>query len=248
IHGKYVVNIIPAFRCGIWPRSAREAIAANVKAVGFDLVSKEGPVIRDQKNEWGKHCSSSAAASTNFSTSYATPAGTSDFTHVFHAFPNNRHQQQPGLDSSVSASIQDAWTMSFSQAEEIMLRPGCRRQCLSILKTLRDRHLVTSTETDAKTVKHDTVITVRVLTAVLLNECEKHPKEQDWQPAALGQRLSGTLIQLMACLQSRQCPDYFVPALDLFQGETPEQLEHAARKCWKLTREILTNSACFQTL
>jgi hypothetical protein len=40
-----------------------------------------------------------------------------------------------------SAMEGDAWVLSFIEAENRLLVGGCRRKCLSILKTLRDRHL-----------------------------------------------------------------------------------------------------------
>ena len=39
-----------------------------------------------------------------------------------------------------SAMEGDAWVLSFIEAENRLLVGGCRRKCLSILKTLRDRH------------------------------------------------------------------------------------------------------------
>lgn len=35
----------------------------------------------------------------------------------------------------------DAWVLSFAEAENRLLQGGCRKKCLSLLKTLRDRHL-----------------------------------------------------------------------------------------------------------
>ena len=40
-----------------------------------------------------------------------------------------------------SAAEGDAWVVSFHQAETMLLLGGCRRKCLSILRTLRDKHL-----------------------------------------------------------------------------------------------------------
>ena len=35
----------------------------------------------------------------------------------------------------------DAWVISFSEVQKMLLLGGARKKCLSILKTLRDRHL-----------------------------------------------------------------------------------------------------------
>jgi hypothetical protein len=40
-----------------------------------------------------------------------------------------------------SAMEGDAWVLSFAEAENRLLQGGCRKKCLSLLKTLRDRHL-----------------------------------------------------------------------------------------------------------
>nr|CAI5849654.1 unnamed protein product [Callosobruchus analis] len=45
------------------------------------------------------------------------------------------------LQGKQSAMEGDAWVLSFLEAENRLLQGGCRKRCLSILKTLRDRHL-----------------------------------------------------------------------------------------------------------
>jgi len=46
--------------------------------------------------------------------------------------PSAAHAKQPSLEG-------DAWLISFTQAEDLLLATGCRRKCFSVLKTLRDR-------------------------------------------------------------------------------------------------------------
>ena len=43
------------------------------------------------------------------------------------------------LTGKQSAMEGDAWVISFLEAENRLLIGGCRRKCLSILKTLRDQ-------------------------------------------------------------------------------------------------------------
>ena len=45
------------------------------------------------------------------------------------------------LQGKQSAMEGDAWVISFREAEAALLLGGSRKKCLSILKTLRDRHL-----------------------------------------------------------------------------------------------------------
>ena len=101
IRDRYVVQVTPSFRCaGVWPRSAAHwpvpglgwpnpSLVAEVKAEGFDLLSKESQAIQSKQNSMEG----------------------------------------------------DAWVLTFSEAENRLLYGGCRRRVLSILKTLRDRHL-----------------------------------------------------------------------------------------------------------
>jgi hypothetical protein len=78
------------------------------------------------------------------------------------------------------------------------------------LKTLRDRHL------DLPGLP----INAYHLKTLLLYECEKHPRECEWDEVCLGDRINGILLQLISCLQCRRCPHYFLPNLDLFRGKS----------------------------
>ncbi|OQR77708.1 protein mab-21-like [Tropilaelaps mercedesae] len=199
IRERYVVQITPAFRCaGLWPRSATHwplphvpwpgpAVVTEVKAEGFDLLSKECVTLQ-------------------------------------------------GKQSSMEG---DAWVLSFLDAENRLLNSGgCRRRCLSLLKTLRDRHLDLP----------GNPVTSYHLKTLLLYECEKHPRDQDWEETCLGDRINGILLQLISCLQCRRCPHYFLPHLDLFKGKSASALESAAKQAWRLTRELLTNPRSLEEL
>lgn len=83
---------------------------------------------------------------------------------------------------------------------------------------------------------------------LLLYECEKHPREAEWDEPCLGDRINGILLQLISCLQCRRCPHYFLPNLDLFKGKSPSALENAAKQAWRLTRELLTNTRSLEKL
>ncbi|CAF1369000.1 unnamed protein product [Adineta steineri] len=200
IRDKYIVHIIPAFRCaGLWPRSVSHwpfgatqfslwpnANQINdVKNEGFNILSKESIYMKDKQ----------------------------------------------------ASSEGDAWSMSFTEAEDRLLQTGTRRKCLSLLKTLRDRNF-------------DLIpITNYVLKSLVLYECEKHPNEHEWSDdITLGDRLNGILLQLISCLQCRKCPHYFLPNVDLFKGKSILALDNAAKQCWRLTREMLINSQCLDTL
>ena len=44
-------------------------------------------------------------------------------------------------------------------------------------------------------------VSMFVLQTLVLYECEKHPREEDWEDAHIGDRISGILMQLISCLQ-----------------------------------------------
>ncbi len=113
-----------------------------------------------------------------------------------------------------------------------------RRRCLSILKTLRDRHL---------DMPGNPVSSYHMKT-LLLYECEKHPREMEWEDNCLADRINGIFMQLISCLQCRRCPHYFLPNMDLFKGKSPGSLENAAKTVWRLLRIMLTNTRCLEEL
>ena len=137
-----------------------------------------------------------------------------------------------------SAMEGDAWVISFTAVEDRLLTGGCRRKVLSILKTLKDSHL----ELPANP------ITSYILKTLVLYECEKHPRESEWDESVIGDRITGVLLQLVSCLQCKRCPHYFLPTLDLFKGKSPSAMENASKQVWRLLRELLTNTRALEKL
>lgn len=142
------------------------------------------------------------------------------------------------LQGKNSAMEGDAWVLSFNEAENRLLQGGFRKRCLSILKTLRDRHLDLP----------GNPVTSYVMKTLLLYECEKHPRELEWDESSIGDRINGIFLQLISCLQCRRCPHYFLPNMDLFKGKSPGALENASKQVWRLTRIMLTSSRCLEEL
>ncbi|KAA8594127.1 hypothetical protein FQN60_004961 [Etheostoma spectabile] len=142
------------------------------------------------------------------------------------------------LNGKQSSAESDAWVLQFAEAENRLILGGCRKKCLSVLKALRDRHL----ELPGQPLNNYHMKTL------VSYECEKHPRESDWDENCLGDRLNGILLQLISCLQCRRCPHYFLPNLDLFQGKPHSALENAAKQTWRLAREILTNPKSLEKL
>ena len=125
-----------------------------------------------------------------------------------------------------SAMEGDAWLLSFSSAEKKLIQGASRKKCFSILKTLRDRNMDLSQSS----------VSIYHIKTLLLYECEKHPLDYEWTDQYLGERINGVLLQLISCLQSRTCPHYFLPSLDLFRGRA---LDNGAKQIWDLMRSII---------
>ena len=213
IRDQYVVHVVPAFKCNnIWPRSA-----ANWPSV------KEWPstnLINEVKLE-GFHLLSKESL------------GSKDKQQqpLLHQQPAQQQQQQ-------SSSEGDSWVISFAESEDKLLHGGTRRKCLSILKTLRDRHLDLPGQP----------INNYIMKTLVLYECEKHPYDFEWEEGNLGDRINGITQQLIACLQSRRFPAYFLQQVDLFRAKDPRHLDFAAKQTWKLQRELIFNSRCLDDL
>lgn len=202
IRDKYLVHIVPAFRCAsLWPRSASHWPSTSPGNGPYSSLWPNPNQINDVKNE---------------------------------GFNILSKESIYMKDKQVS-SEGDAWVISFTEAENRLLQDGIRRKCLSILKTLRDRHFDVN------------IITNYILKCLVLFECEKHPHEHEWSDdRTLADRLNGILLQLISCLQCRKCPHYFLPNVDLFKGKSAQALDQTAQQCWRLIREMLFNSQCFE--
>lgn len=133
----------------------------------------------------------------------------------------------------------DAWMLSFSCAEKKLLSGTNRKKCYSILKTLRDRNF------DGRQGSGSCNISTYHMRTLLLYECEKHPHDFEWDEQNLGDRINGVLLQLISCLQSRRCPHYFLPNLDLFRGR---QVDGSAKHIWQLMRTIIIDPDALERL
>ncbi|EDO41756.1 predicted protein [Nematostella vectensis] len=130
----------------------------------------------------------------------------------------------------------DAWVLSFTDSEELLLAGGCRRLCVSMLKALCDKHL---------NVPGDCIEYIHLKNLVLY-ECEKHPRDFEWFDEALFDRINGILLQLVSCLQCRKCPHFFLKGVELFAGKSRTVLDQAAKQVWNLARDLATNPSSFE--
>ncbi|RDD38638.1 Protein mab-21-like 2 [Trichoplax sp. H2] len=145
----------------------------------------------------------------------------------FHLLANGTQEKHTTLSSNES----EAWCISFMEIEDKLLERGCRRLCLTILNYLRDTHL----KLPGQPLQNYHMKTI------LLYECEKHPFEHEWMPDCIQDRLKGIFLQLVSCLQSRCCPHYFIPKINLLEGWPTAVLDIATKQAWRITRQIITN-------
>uniref|UniRef100_A0AC35TXK8 Mab-21 domain-containing protein n=1 Tax=Rhabditophanes sp. KR3021 TaxID=114890 RepID=A0AC35TXK8_9BILA len=243
IHDKYILQITSAFRCNsIWPRSANAwphglniewplpQIVNEVKSEGFDLLSKEtvvqgGPGIMVNSNIQNE--------------SQPLPGGKSLISSTLPIPPGSSTSAPPSTQQPNNSSMEgDAWAMSMTQAENILLSYPTRRKTLSILKCLRDSHLEFM----------GTPITNYIIKTLVLFECEKHPRDYEWDEQCIGDRILGVLLQLVSCLQCRKCPHYFLPQLDLFKGKPFALLDQSAKVTWNLARSLMLDARALESL
>ena len=132
----------------------------------------------------------------------------------------------------------DAWLLCFYDAEDMLFANGGRRLCLSMLKTLYDKHL----DLPGKPLEYVHLV------MLLLFECEKHPRETEWTDESLIDRINGILLQLVSCLQCRRCPHFLLKGVDLFGCKPKQALDMAAKQAWNIARDIATNPGSFDIL
>ncbi|KAL7075830.1 hypothetical protein ACQ4LE_005066 [Meloidogyne hapla] len=224
VYGKYIVQLTCAFRCnGIWPRSANHwpspqiqwpspEVAKEVRIEGFNLLSKEIWPISQTATIQGKQQNNNQIIA----------------------------QQPQQLNTTTTNSMMegDAWMISMTQAEQILLSHINRGRVFSILKTLRDRHLDFSGSS----------VTNYLIKNLVLYECEKHYSDNEWHDFCIGDRLIGILLQLVSCLQCRRCPHFFLPHLDLLRGKSTKSLDESARAVWALVRQLMLDVKSLERL
>ncbi|CAB4066992.1 Protein male abnormal 21,Protein mab-21-like 2-B,Protein mab-21-like 2,Protein mab-21,Putative nucleotidyltransferase MAB21L1,Protein mab-21-like,Protein mab-21-like 2-A [Lepeophtheirus salmonis] len=115
------------------------------------------------------------------------------------------------LQGKQSAMEGDAWVVSFLEAENRLLVGGCRRRCLSIIKTLRDQHLDLA----------GNPVNNYVMKTLLLFECEKHPREVDWEEASIGDRINGNPSPIDFMPTVKEMPPLLSTRIKSLQGTLP---------------------------
>ncbi|XP_070538634.1 protein mab-21-like 3 [Ptychodera flava] len=118
-----------------------------------------------------------------------------------------------GTDSVAKDNVY--WLTSFQRCEMVLLEDidkdgGCRKQCLRILKKLREDFWCRSTKP---------VLSSFHLKTLLLWECEKYPDAAHWSRDKLGDRVLGLVRELKKYIKERRCRHYFIPKINLFEDK-----------------------------
>lgn len=120
-----------------------------------------------------------------------------------------------GMERYVAKPLKDypdnAWRRSFSGEEKELLNSldkgniGCRKQCLRILKVMRDKgpvfHILTSYH----------------LKTVLFHECAEKSDNELWQPIHLAERVLDLMGRLCRSINKNSLPHYFLPEINLLK-------------------------------
>ncbi|CAL8088669.1 unnamed protein product [Calicophoron daubneyi] len=221
IRERYILQITPAFRCpGLWPRSAGHWPVSNHVHNSLGMTIPTIPNIQ-----------------------WPSPQMVNEVKRE--GFCLLSQESVYTKDKQASAEG-DAWLLDFYDAEEYLLSGGTRKQCLNILKTLVSEHLTGIPSNSAQGNESNSVAILNPtieeydLKILVLHECEKHPREDEWTKDTLADRINGILLQLISCLQHRRCPHYFLPQLDIFRGRSHAGMDVTARQAWCLLRDLLT--------
>ena len=127
----------------------------------------------------------------------------------------------PGMEEksrfvAKSSDVPRAWRVSFSMQEKALFSgmdkdQGCRKQCIRILKVLRNK------EAGLKK------LTSYHLKTALFYE-SKRLGEAHWKPAKIGERVMGLLTLLRNAAKRAVLPHYFMPQINLMEAISPATL------------------------
>jgi len=136
------------------------------------------------------------------------------------------------------------WQTSFGRCEKVLIDgidadEGCRKQCLRILKKLREDHWSMNGQGKPALSSYH-------LKTLLLWECEKYPQSSDWSRDKLGERVMGLVRQLKRWSEEKRCPHYFIESINLFADKygklkNEEGLDLVAEKLG----EFIDDPQCF---
>ena len=113
------------------------------------------------------------------------------------------------------------WEISFCGARRHLLRSDCdgKKTCLRVLKVLLKNDL-----------SRPKGLVPQHLENIVLWASKKHWQQEEWAEAKLSERVLEMLVALQKCLENRDCYNFFVPTMNLFNDLKPEVVKMLAVK------------------
>lgn len=132
----------------------------------------------------------------------------------------------------------DAWFIDFTGMEDRLLRQKGRDVCLSVVKTITNRHLM----------RMSPIFNPLNIRTVFMYVCEQHPDDESWTGEMFQDRVNSFLLQFVACLQSKCLPHFHLTNVNLLEEKRSKSLRIALEEAWKLARGLCTNPKFFKTV
>ncbi|XP_077861437.1 protein mab-21-like 3 [Saccoglossus kowalevskii] len=102
--------------------------------------------------------------------------------------------------------------------KEIDKDGGCRKECLRILKKLREDNRCCPPNKPALASFH--------LKILLFWQCETYPDSREWDRCRLPERIMRMVAKLKQWLDDRICPHYFINGVNLFADKSGKLKDH----------------------
>ena len=120
------------------------------------------------------------------------------------------------------------WRISFCSARRRLLQADGdgKKDCLRVLKVLL-----------VKDLSRPKGITPLYLENIVLWASRKHWQEEEWAESMLADRFLEMLVALHKCLENKDCYNFFVPTMNLFNELKPDALKVLASKVEDILRD-----------
>lgn len=154
----------------------------------------------------------------------------------------NKRKLQIDLLSKETGSTQpystdrDAWQMDFASMDRQITGLENRGICFEAIKR------IISIRFSPMNPISDPV----VIKTVFMYICEKEMNEISWTNERFPERINSFLLQLVASLQNKCLPHFYLSNVNLLRNRSPKAMRAALREAWKLARDFCTNTKFFE--
>ena len=130
----------------------------------------------------------------------------------------------------------DTWHLDLLRMENQVLALKNREICFEVIKRIIIMRLSAKSP----------VFNPAVVRTIFLYICEKHSDDKSWTREKLPDRINSFLLQLVASVQNRCIPHFYLSNLNLLQTQSTKEMRVALQEAWKLAREFCINSQFFE--